>query len=385
MKYANKTQNSEKMSRTFGRYLTAIFKSKLLEQIIFLAVCTWLIVFVSKTFFISAYKIPSESMLPNVWPGDWVCVDKFGYGNVINLFGKEWQTPKIRNLERGDIMVFHFPEGDSVYANDPVVNYYDKKRWGVVNQQSYNGFNVVNLPVTFRIPYIKRCLGLPGDSLHITDGAVFLNHTIYQPDFPVKQWYHLFITNKSQRLETVKNIENNKFKAWGNHFVASLTPAEKGALDSMITSGVIDSIKPYYETWINHSTYPFLGDRPMSWTWDNYGPVYVPKKGDTLSLKRDNYFRYKRLIEVYEDNSIEVKGESLLINSVIADSYICKQDYYFVMGDNRHNSLDSRNWGLVPANHIIGKAFAIGWSRNPHENSWKSIRWDRIGKSLKNK
>ncbi len=367
------------------RYLTAILKSKLLEQILFLAVCAWIIVFILKTFLLSAYKIPSESMLPNIWPGDWVCVDKFGYGNMINLFGKEWQTPKIRSIKRGDIMVFHFPEGDSVFIRDPAINYYDKKRWSIVNHQHFGGSEVVSLPLTFRIPYLKRCVGLPGDSLQVKNGHLIINNNIFTMNFAIKRWYHIYFRNNTDRSEIISQINHSHPKFFEDHLMASLTSNEKMQLDSYVESGLIDSIRPHYETWINPSTYPFLNDKPMPWSWDNYGPVYIPKKGDTLSLLGDNLFKYSRLIEVYENNLFELKLDSIYINGSISDRYVCKKDYYFVMGDNRHNSLDSRNWGLIPADHIIGKAFAVCWSQNSDKTNWKNIRWNRIGMLLRNK
>ena len=330
-----------------------------------------------KTFFISGFKIPTESMLPNIWPGDYICVDKFGYGRVQSVFGKDYHLPKFRDIKRGDIMVFHFPEGDTVFVDNPVLNYYDSKRMSIVSKQTSVEGNVIQLPISLRLPYVKRCIGFPGDSLGIINGKIFINQKEYQANHSVKRWYHVYANNNFRIQKVMDDIRHCSFKRYGHHYVALLTHEEKKELQQLVDDGLIDNIKPYYEKWINHSTYPFLGDSPEKWTWDNYGPVYIPKEGDTLSLRGDNFYMYHRLVKLYENNDLKVRNDSLFINGKHCEEYVCKQNYYFMIGDNRHNSMDSRNWGLVPEDHIIGRAFVVGWSKDT-----EGVRWYRIGNNL---
>ena len=293
------------------------------EKLFFTAVVTVFGVILIRSSCLTTYKVPSGSMLPTIQPGDWIGVDKTGYGSVVRLFGKDINTPKFREIMRGDIMVFHFPEGDTVLISNPAKNYYEQKRKGA----GIIKMDKTWLPLSYRIAYVKRCIGLPGDSLKIVNGAVYINN--------------LKITKK------------------------------------------IDSINSTATHKCSGNTYPFFKDSTIKWTWNNYGPVYVPKRNDTLDLTGDAIYRYGRLIEVYEHNKLETRNDSVFINGEYSTSYVCKQNYYFMIGDNRANSVDSRAWGLVPESHIIGRAFTILWSAGPEYGGWRSIRWDRILKFIK--
>ena len=129
-------------------------------------------------------------------------------------------------------------------------------------------------------------------------------------------------------------------------------------------------------------TYPH--NAVTGWTRDNYGPVWIPKKGATIALTMDNIAVYERPIRVYEDNELEVKNNQIYINGRLAKSYTFKLDYYWMMGDNRHNSLDSRYWGFVPEDHIVGKPIFIWWSSDPDRKGFGGIRWNRIGNIVDN-
>lgn len=357
---------------------------QLLERMLAIAGCTWLAVFIVRTFFVSVYKIPSESMLPNIWPGDWIVVDKAGYGSVLHFFGEEWQTPKLRKIKRGDVVVFHFPEGDTVYRDFPIRNYYDERRWCKAGKKETSMLSEkVEIPIHYRILYVKRCLGMPGDTFEIKQGKIIINGMEVEEWYPVKRWYHIYSKSIEKVRESMAGMPYSGLKPWKGHYVALLTLQEFGQCKTMVENRIVDSIRNYYETWINPGTYPFLSDKPISWTWDNYGPVYIPRKGDTLSLAGEQYYRYQRLIETYESNDLRKEVDTVWVNGRKACFYVCKQDYYFMIGDNRHNSLDSRNWGLVPEDHLIGKAHFIGWSHDVEVAWWQKIRWNRVLKGLK--
>ncbi len=349
-----------------------------LTKLFYTIITVYIVIVIIKFFCISVYKIPSESMLPTIQKGDWIVVDKSGYGGVANMFGKQFFMPKFRNINRGDVVVFHFPEGDTVFTSNPTNNFYDKKRWSIVKGKGFCDDGVISLPLNLRLAYVKRCIGMPGDSLSVKNSQVFTNRQKLDEAYPLKRWFHLYTQQPFALSDSLKSIANHGFKKYGGHHVALLTNNELEAVKCYFASELIDSLKPYCETWINHSTYPFLGNQPMNWTWDNYGPVYIPKKGDTLCLAGDDFYRYKRLVETYEHNTLQKKGSSVLINGMKTNKYVCKQNYYFMMGDNRHNSIDSRNWGLVPEDHIIGRAFIEGWSTDASG----AICWNRIGKEL---
>ena len=144
---------------------------------------------------------------------------------------------------------------------------------------------------------------------------------------------------------------------------------------------IIKSISPYTETTVG-DLYPL--NAVTGWTCDNYGPIWIPKKGATIDLNMDNIAIYERPIRVYEGNELEVKNGQIYINGQLAKKYTFKMDYYWMMGDNRHNSADSRYWGFVPEDHIVGKPIFIWWSSDPDRKGFRGIRWNRIGRIVDN-
>ncbi len=355
----------------------------ILEKLFYTAVTVWCLYLFVTAFCFTAYEVPSDSMLPNIEPGEWIGVDKAGYGSVIRLFGKEVNTPKFRSIKRGDIIVFHFPEGDTVLVSNPIRNYYELKRRKDAMAVNCADDDKARLPLSYRMAYVKRCIGLPGDSLSVVNGIVYINNAPPREIYKTKVWYYTY----APMSDTINNIFQEIPYSWAETDSAKqkvlLTKDEKTALANKYIPEVLDSIKRYVRDWYDENTYPYLKDRPVHWTWDNYGPVYVPKKNDTLKLEGDAIFRYGRLIEVYEKNELAIRNDSVFINGIYSTRYVCRQNYYFMLGDNRPNSYDSRAWGLVPENHIIGRAFTILWSACPEYGGWRSIRWDRILKFIK--
>ena len=288
-------------------------------------------------FFFQAFKIPSSSMEKTLYTGDHLFVSKLTYGprvpqtpltvpfthNVI--FGKESYSTLIqndyrrlkglRNVRRGDIVVFGFPNGDTVLRKAPSEDYYSLCRFYGKQKVISTLGPVVARPADKVDHYVKRCVAIPGDTLEIRDGLVWIDG-VKQETYPGMQI--------SRNLEKVQNDYREIF--------------------------------------------PFSPD--YTWTRDEFGPLWIPQKGATVDLTRENLPLYERIIRVYEHSSVE--------EALAAGSYTFKQDYYFMMGDNRHNSLDSRYWGFVPEDHIVGRPVVIWLSTDEGKKFPKNIRWGRF-------
>ena len=288
-------------------------------------------------FFFQAFKIPSSSMEKTLYTGDHLFVSKLTYGprvpqtpltvpfthNVI--FGKESYSTLIQNdyrrlkglrkVKRGDIVVFGFPNGDTVLRKAPSEDYYSLCRFYGKKKVISTLGPVIARPADKVDHYVKRCVAIPGDTLEIREGLVWVDG-VQQPSYPGMQI--------SRNLEKVQNDYREIF--------------------------------------------PFSPD--YTWTRDEFGPLWIPQKGATVELTRENLPLYERIIRVYEHSSVE--------EALAAGSYTFKQDYYFMMGDNRHNSLDSRYWGFVPEDHIVGRPVVIWLSTDEGKRFPKNIRWGRF-------
>ena len=154
-------------------------------------------------------------------------------------------------------------------------------------------------------------------------------------------------------------------------------PLTKKAVAELKKRKIVSAVRPVTDRDIySGSLYPM--NAVTGWTRDNYGPVWIPKKGESIHLSMSNIAIYERPIKVYEGNDLEVKNGQIYINGKLADSYTFKMDYYWMMGDNRHNSADSRYWGFVPEDHVVGKPIFIWWSSDPDRNGFSGIRWSRL-------
>ena len=288
-------------------------------------------------FFFQAFKIPSSSMEKTLYTGDHLFVSKLTYGprlpqtpltvpfthNVI--FGKESYSTLIqkdykrlkgfRNVRRGDIVVFGFPNGDTVLRKAPSEDYYSLCRFYGKQKVVSSLGPVIARPADKVDHYVKRCVAVPGDTLEIREGLVWIDG-VKQETYPGMQI--------SRNIEKVQSDYREIF--------------------------------------------PFSPD--YTWTRDEFGPLWIPEKGATVQLTRENLPLYERIIRVYEHSSVE--------EALAAGSYTFKQDYYFMMGDNRHNSLDSRYWGFVPEDHIVGRPVVIWLSTDEGKRFPKNIRWGRF-------
>ena len=352
------------------------------------------------------YQIPSSSLEKSLLTGDFLWVNKVTYGprvpqtplhfplaqNTLPILNcKSYiEHPQLdyhrlkglRNVERMDIVVFNFPAGDTVALKMPNPDYYTLcQMYGrdvVRNNKSQFG-DIVYRPVDRRDNYVKRCLGLPGETLQIKDGIVYANgKAIPQPE-RVQYLYYVETdgTPITDELYDELGISNDDRHGSGNQYVLLLTQEMKKNLQSKPWVKMVERIQPDPSETI--TTYPVGVD--YGWTRANYGPVWIPKKGAKVDLTLQNLPLYERCIRNYEGNTLEVKGNQILINGKPATSYTFKMDYYWMQGDNRDNSLDSRYWGFVPEDHIVGTPAIILISFDKDHTLFKGgIRWNRIFK-----
>ena len=360
------------------------------------------------TFFFQAFKIPSSSMESSLLTGDHLFVSKLAYGpklpqtpltipfthNVIA--GKESYSTLIQNeykrlkgfgdVETGDYVVFAFPHGDTVLTKFPADDYYTVKRT-IGREAAIRNYGPLKArPSDKNDHYVKRCVAVAGDTLEIVNGRVFVNSQA-QEIWPGVQNSYTVVTN-GQRINPVLldkiglNIAEIYFDQSLPGYPAMPLTAEmleeaKGIPTVTAVEENIDSYPPDYpDSYV--TIFPFSPD--YRWTRDNFGPIWIPRKGVTVELTIADLPLYERIISVYEGNDLKVADGKIYINSEEAQTYTFKQDYYFMMGDNRHNSLDSRYWGFVPEDHIVGKPALIWLSIDGNKKFPKNIRWRRFFK-----
>ncbi|TCJ19193.1 signal peptidase I [Flaviaesturariibacter flavus] len=372
-----------------------------------------------RIFVFEAYTIPSGSMEKTLLINDFLFVSKFSYGPRLpntplsvpfmhnylpgsskRSYSTLIELPYVRwfasPVKRGDVVVFNFPAGDTV-INHPEFQsqqpYYDVKRaaengnknaqYILADQEQYP---IVVHPVDKSDNYIKRCVGVAGDTLEVRAGQVFINGRPSEAP-PKSQIKYLVQTNGQQLDEKVArdrydlDITNaEQVTPRGNNtFEMMLT---NRGLEAMQKDGVVRQFRPMLESpATTDSSYwgmvLFPYDKNRKWTIDFYGPVWIPKKGATLTLTPDNYPLYERAIRTYEGNEFYQKDGRFFLNGKETTSYTFKMDYYWMMGDNRHGSQDSRFWGFVPEDRIVGKAWMIWFSYD------KGPRWNRLFRIVK--
>lgn len=313
--------------------------------------------FLTRTFVIGAYSIPTTSMEKSIHLGGKVLVNKLNY------------LP----ISRGDILVFHFPEGDTVIdlpEYQSMRPYYEVIReMGHGNADS--GRQIVlgdpeNYPLAIRPVYkqevyLKRCIGLPGDRLEVRDELVYIDGRLHAWPPEAETYFHV-VTNgqpldevglkKQYGLDISKEDEIRPLEIAGTYDMLLTWKAR----EKMLTDGFARRIDPDIET---STEGIFPNDVGHHWTTDNYGPLWIPKKGASILLTPLNYPIYERIIRTYEGNKLEMRGGRIYINDHEENSYTFKMNYYWMIGDNLHGSQDSRYWGFVPEDHLVGKAWVV--------------------------
>ncbi|NML37644.1 signal peptidase I [Chitinophaga sp. G-6-1-13] len=357
-----------------------------------------------RTFIFEAYTIPTPSMEKTLLVNDFLFVSKISYGPRIPMtplampfvhhtmpFTKstkayseaiKWKykrLPGFSDIKRYDVVVFNFPEGDTVAIDAPDPSYYNMVRqngWQAVN----NSYQIIHRPVDKRENYIKRCMAEAGDTLKIVHGVVYVNGQP-APVPPGSQHKYVVETTGDQlnasRLDEL-GITGPEYTFDNNKYVYNLTPDNVAALKQF---PIVKNISVYEESNYVDFNYNMVFPHDTAhfkWTEENFGPLYIPKKGATIKLDDSNIAIYDRAIRVYEGNTLERKDGKFIINGQPADSYTFKMNYYWMMGDNRNNSLDSRFWGFVPEDHVVGKAWLIWMSYGDN-----GIRWSRLFRGIK--
>ncbi len=391
-KFGYKHTELRKKSKTYNAFMGWV------DPIVFAVV--W--VTILRIFFFENYTIPTPSMEKTLLVGDYLTVSKVAYGpKMANTpisfplvhntlpFSKtkksyvEWiarpyhRLKGLGRVERGDVVVFNFPEGDTVFLDPAIANfYYDIVRaYGRERALATYGPTQVR-PVDKRENYVKRCIGLPGDSVQVIDGQVFVN-TVAQAPIPGMQYNYRIRTDGT-------GLNPGVLQGLGVSFSDIGSGNTSGVYNLPLTAENAERIARFgnvTEVARDESTASgcFPHDRRNSWTPDNYGPIWIPRKGARVELMLENLPLYERAIRTYEGHDLEVRDGMIYIDGSLSTSYTFSMDYYWMMGDNRHNSQDSRFWGFVPEDHIVGKPLFV-WLSLDSEKGWfdGKVRWNKI-------
>jgi signal peptidase I len=412
---------SEKVNWTFwkkrnGKNNTFI---EWLDALIFAVIAVSLI----NIFLFQNYRIPTPSMEKSLLVGDHLAVSKLAYGprmpNTPIAFpftqhtmpltnGKSWsdlilwpykRLAGMGKVKNNDPIVFNFPAGDTVVVEEQSTSYYEIVRRRASELKSMDGssvhkpdnyyrqlarkeirerYTVIYRPVDRRDNYVKRCIGIPGDTITIRKGVLYVNGKIV-PDNNTQQTTYVISTNGTtinpKAFERLNISKSDQSMISGTQYLLPLT---RGNAEIISKFTNVTDVSPVITSSSEYAPHIFPYNPVYGWNEDNYGPIWIPVKGTTVKIDTSNLCLYERIIDVYENNDLKVEGSTIYINKAPATSYTFKMNYYWMMGDNRHNSADSRYWGFVPEDHIVGKPKFIWLSLDKEATGLKSIRWSRM-------
>ena len=337
------------------------------------------------TYFMQPYTIPTSSLEKSLLVGDFLFVSKFHYGARLPMttiaapmvhdslpltkaksYLKIPQLPYIRipgfqDIKRNEIVVFNWPVDTVRFFRD------------------YSNIHI-DKPIDKKSNYVKRCVGIPGDSLEIKDGYIFINgKQTALPDRAKTQYFNTVTVDEGFNPNSLMNRYGSTELRQGlnnGEYYVNLTDENASKLkNNPLVKSVIKDLTPKG----NYNKTIFPHNEQYPWSVDNFGPIYIPEEGKTVELNAQSIPFYKRIIEVYEKNNVTVNGDEIFINGKLATDYTFKQNYYWMMGDNRHNSEDARFWGYVPFDHVVGKPVFVwfSWDTNG-QGLGEKIRWERV-------
>jgi len=414
---------SEKVNWTFWKSRTRknnVF-IEWLDALIFAVLAVTLI----NIFLFQNYKIPTGSMEKSLLIGDRLFVSKIAYGprmpftpiavpftqNTLPFTnGKSWSDlvhlpykhlAGLEKVKNNDAVVFNFPEGDTVVVEDQVTSYYeivrstarslrqrdeilkkeiksDEEYYKLGRSEVWKNNHIIYRPIDRTDNYVKRCVGIPGDTVTIIKGDLFINgkkvpeNTTQQTDYIVQTNGSTINPKAFERLNIAKEDQD---MMEGVRYLLPLTRSNAEALSKFTN---VTSVTRVIGTPGEYSPVIFPHKPSYIWDEDNFGPLWIPSKGSVVKLNTSNLCLYERIIKVYEHNELRIEGSTIYINNKPADNYTFKMNYYWMMGDNRHRSADSRYWGFVPEDHIIGKPKFIWLSTDKELQGFKKIRFNRI-------
>ena len=397
-----------------------------LDALIFAVIAVTLI----NIFLFQNYRIPTPSMEKTLRVGDHLFVSKVAYGPRLpntpiafpftqhtipliktrswsNLVQADYKRLKgFGDVERFDVVVFNFPAGDTVVLQNQVTAYeeilrseakrlenYDifagnevrpeSEYYAMAREEVWESSDVIYRPVDRRENYVKRCVGIAGDTIRIRGGVLYVNGE--KADAPgTQQFNYLVRTNGTrinprafERLDIYKSDQN---MVSGSAYLLPLTRSNAEIINNFRN---VEEVRKNLRRDGEYGEHIFPHNPHYPWNEDYYGPLWIPEKGSTVKLDSNNISIYERIIDVYEENDLLIDGNSFLINGIKTDSYTFKMDYYWMMGDNRHNSADSRFWGFVPEDHVVGEPKFIWLSIDKEATGLKKIRFNRLFKSIK--
>mgnify|MGYP003575329543 CR=1 FL=1 len=371
------------------------------DAIVFAVVAATLI----RSFLLEAYTIPTGSMEKSLLIGDFLFVSKVNYGGRVPMTPvafpfahhtmpvtgtkaywdgvqlKYRRLPGFEEIERGDVVVFNYPEGDTVVLETQAeASYYQLVRqMGRETVRSNPNFTIVERPVDKRENYIKRCVAIAGDTVKIVNAQVFVNGKAAENPIEGQKMHYVKSNGTDFNPQTLQdmNISFSQVSADEYHF--NMTAAQAADIKKWAN---VREVIPLIKLEGDYDSSVFPQNPNFKWNQDNFGPLIIPKKGWTVKLDSLTIPVYKRAIQVYEGNVVEEKGGQLIINGKASASYTFKMDYFWMMGDNRDNSLDSRFWGFVPQDHIVGKALFIWMSLDENGSFLSKVRWNRLFKGI---
>jgi len=392
-----------------------------LDALIFAVIAVTLI----NIFLFQNYRIPTGSMEKSLLIGDHLFVSKVAYGprlpNTPVAFpftqhtmpvtgGRSWSNIILKpykrlkgfgSIERNDPVVFNFPAGDTVVIENQAVAYYEIVRDYARQLRQYDEMagtkprsdnlyltaarneirrtnTIVYRPVDRRDNYVKRCVGLPGDTIRIVDGILYVNGEEAERSEGLQRNY--FVTTNGTKIspmafERMGIYRSDQLMRSGTLYELPLTDANLKEINGFLN--VTDAYPRISREW-EYEPNIFPHDENFRWNQDNFGPLWIPARGVTVSVDTANICLYERIIDVFEENDLRIENGTIYINGVVSDTYTFKMDYYWMMGDNRHNSADSRYWGFVPHDHVVGTPKFIWLSINKEAKGLKKVRFGRM-------